>query len=100
MPLPFKKDKRSAASYVIRRLKGSDSYENLKDHNELNAGKVEMGVRNEPESNYDAGLDQAVDELMMASERKDVKMFKNALYSFVQMVIDKYEEEEDMFEED
>jgi hypothetical protein len=99
MPLPFKKDRR-AVSFVIKKLKGSDDYDNMKSHNESNAGKEMMAERQSPEKSYELGMDQAVDEMLMAFERKDSEGLKNSLKSFISLCMDCKEDEDELFDED
>ena len=99
MPLPINKDRRgSAVEFVIRKLKGSDSYENMKDQNE--AGPEKMVQRQEPENSYKMGMEHAVDEIMAAAERKDRSSFMKGLKAFVQMVLDEQEDEQEMMKQD
>ena len=99
MPLPLKDRKVSAIEYVIKRLKGSDSYDNMKHQNE-NGSSEKMVMRDKPEEDYSIGMKQAVDEMMGAFERKDSQAFEKGLRAFVSMMLDAKECEEELLEKD
>lgn len=90
--LPFKKQG-SVAQVLIRKMKGKEDYESLKDHNEQNAGKEMMVEKPRVEKNYDSGMDQAVEGMMQAAEKKDAESFKQSLKSFVGMMLEASKEE-------
>lgn len=95
MPLPLKDRKVGAIEYVIKRLKGSDSYDNMKHENEY--GSEQLVKREEPESDYKIGMKSAVDEMMGAFERKDKESFEKGLRAFVSMMLECQENDEKMF---
>lgn len=78
-------DNKKAASLIMRRMKGSDSY------NVEKAPTNEMG----DEVDYGMGLESAAEEMIIAMERKDPKGFKTALKSFIEMCMDEEENYED-----
>ena len=75
MPLPIQKRKVASIEYIIKKLKGSDSYDNMKRHNEEGSNE-KMYVRTEPESDYKTGMKMAVSEMMTAVESKDAEAFE------------------------
>lgn len=86
----FKDDKKQkgVVSIIVKKMKGGDTYENMKSYNE--------GVNGASENNdYGPGYESAASEMMSAVEAKDVKAFKNALFSFVEMALCELEEKED-----
>jgi len=96
MPLPLKDRKIGAVEYVIKRLKGSDSYDRMKDHNESAKGADHMQMRTKPEADYSEGLRQAVQELMQAAESKDASTFQSSLQNFVSMMVESAMEDHNM----
>lgn len=94
MPLPLKDRKIAAVEYVIKRMKGSDSYDRMKDHNEY--GSERMTLRENPEDDYKTGMKLAVDEMMGAVERKDAEAFEKGLRGFISMMIDAHEDEKEL----
>lgn len=96
MPLPIKDRKIGAIEYVIKRIKGSDSYDNMKDHNEHGYGQEKMMMRDKPESDYKIGMTQAVNEMMDAAAQKDAQSFERGLRAFVSMMLDAHEDDKQM----
>lgn len=98
MPLPLKDRKIGAIEYVIKRIKGSDSYDKMKEHNE--GGPEKMVMREKPECDYKIGMKQSVQEMMGAVERKDAESFERSLRSFVSMMLDAHEDDKEMLKKD
>ena len=92
MPLPLKQRKVGSIEYIIKKLKGSDSYDNMKEHNE--AGPEIMMKREDTENDYSIGMKQAVEEMMTSLESKDKQSFENGLRSYISMLLDAREDEE------
>lgn len=78
MPLDEKK-KGSIAVLISKKIKGSDSYENLKSDNE-----------NMKEEEYD-GLSAAAEEIIDSLNSKDPKSLKESLKSFIEMCLNEKE---------
>lgn len=97
MPLPLKDRKIGAVEYVIKRMKGSDTYDNMKDHNEYGSGERLM-LRDEPEADYQIGMKQAVSEMMEAVSAKDASSFEKGLRAFVSMMLDCNEDDKKLAE--
>ena len=95
MPLPIKDRKIGAIEYVIKRIKGSDNYDKMKDHNEY--GSEKMVKRDQPESDYRIGMKQAVNEMMDAVGNKDQEAFEKGLRAFVSMMVDNAMDEHNMY---
>jgi len=98
MPLPLKDRKVAAVEYVIKKIKGSDSYDKMKEYNESGEGVEKLMMRKKPEADYQIGMDQAVSEMMSAVKSNDSEAFKNGLKGFVSMMIEEYEAEESLAE--
>ena len=99
MPLPLKDRKIAAVEYVIKKLKGSDSYDKMKDHNEYGSSE-KMVMREEPESDYKIGMKQAVNEMMTAIESKDAEAFEKGLRGYISMMLDSHEDEKELMSKD
>lgn len=100
MPLPLKDRKIGAVEYVIKRLKGSDSYDKMKDHNEQGMGREKMVMREKPEEDYRTGMKMAVNEMMNAVESKDAEAFEKGLRGFISMMLDSQKDEEELMSKD
>lgn len=100
MPLPLKDRKIGAIEYVIKRLKGSDSYDKMKDHNEHGYGQEKLMAREEPENDYKTGMKMAVNEMMTAMQSNDAEAFEKGLRGFVSMLIDANDDEKSMMEKE
>jgi len=74
MPLPLKDRKIAAVEYVIKRMKGSDSYDKMKDENEN--GSERLMMREKPEEDYKTGMRIAVEEMMTAVKSNDSSAFE------------------------
>lgn len=98
MPLPLKDRKIGAIEYVMKRIKNSNSYEDLKSQNEQ--GPERMIKRDQPESDKSLGLKQSTQDVMSAIESKDLSSLETALRSFISMMIDEKEEEEELLTKD
>lgn len=83
----LKDSARKAATVIIKRMKGGDSYESLKESNESMS-------QNGEEKSYDVGLDAAANEIMTAISMKSPERLKSALRSFYQMCQDCDEQED------
>lgn len=93
MPMPLDEKKRGLiVGLISKKIKGSDSYDNLKSENE---SYKEVQSKDGAEQDYNDGLEQAADEMIQAMQSKDVKSFKSSLKSFVQMCMDEMESEEE-----
>lgn len=99
MPLPLKDRKIGAIEYVIKRIKGSDSYDKMKEHNE-SYGQEKLAMREKPEADYKTGMKMAVNEMMNAMQANDAEAFEKGLRGFVSMMIDAAEDEEELMSDD
>jgi hypothetical protein len=97
MPLPLKDRKIGAVEYILKKMKGSDSYDKMKDDNEYGSEKLMM--RSEPESDYQIGMKQAVSEMMSAVESKNAESFEKGLRGFISMMLDANEDEKKLEKE-
>lgn len=99
MPLPLKQRKVAAIEYIVKRIKGNDSYDKMKSDNE--SGNYEKMYRREkPESDYKIGCKMAANEAMNAIKSNDSEAFERALRGFVSMLLDEREDEIEMMKRD
>jgi len=98
MPLPLKDRKIGAVEYVIKRLKGSDTYDRMKASNEQ--GPETMIMRDKPETDYQHGIKQSVNSILEAMQSKNATDLESSLRSFVKMVISSCEDDKELMEKD
>ena len=80
------KSKRGAmAALILKKMSGSDEYDNLKSQNEeqMEAVPMEDGA----ELDVSEGTDTATHEMMEAMEGKNSSKFKSALMEFMKMAM-------------
>lgn len=80
-------EKRSAATLIIRRMKGSDDFDNLRADKvmALKPEVVEAPQHEGAELDTEMGCEMAVTEMMSALKSDDVKKFKRALEAFLDL---------------
>lgn len=99
MPLPIREKRAAAIEYIIKRIKGSDSYDNMKESNE--SGNYEkMYMREKPESDYTIGYKTAANEIMNAMKSNDQEAFEKGLRGFISMMLDEREDELELQKKD
>lgn len=96
MPLPLKDRKIGAVEYVIKRLKGSDSYDRMKEHNEHSKGGEYMAAREDAEKDYSTACKIAVNEMLEAVETKNAQLLEKSLKAIISMMLDVREDEDEM----
>ncbi len=91
----FKDDKKrqGVVSLIVKKMKGGDTYENMVEHNSSANGSAEK-------TDYEVGYESASNDMISAIESKDVKAFKSALYSFIEMAVCELEESESESEQE
>lgn len=77
----LKDNAKKAATIIIKKMKGGDSYDSLRESNESMSHTGE-------EKSYEVGLDAAASEILSALEMKSPERLKSALRSFIQMCED------------
>jgi hypothetical protein len=85
--------KRGAVSLIIKKMKGGDHYESMKQRNEA---AVEGSDDIAHTDDYSQGFNAAAQEMISAFQAGDAQMLKGALISFLDM----YENQEEVEEED
>lgn len=95
MPLPLKDRKISAIEYVIKRIKGSDSYDRMKDHNEYGSSEKLM-MREQPEADHKPGMKMAINDMMSAMKMDDHSAFEKGLRQFIEMMLDERKDDEEL----
>jgi hypothetical protein len=77
------KNKGGIAAEIMKKMKGSPSYEDMKSENEeFTSSKPE-----EVEKDHSNGYDACCEEMMEAVKSSDNSKFKSALKSFVEMMM-------------
>lgn len=99
MPLPLKNRKVGTIEYIIKKMKGSDSYDKMKMDNESFGSTDHMMAKQGPDCDHSDGMRMCVDEMMNAVRSNDAQSFQKGLKNFVKLVMDA-EEQEDEFQED
>lgn len=79
--------KRGAISLIIKKMKGGDHYESMKERNE---DAVEGSNDVDHKDDYSEGYNAAAQDMLSAFQAGDAQMLKTALMSFLDM----YENEE------
>jgi hypothetical protein len=85
-------DKKTAAAIIIRKMGGSESYDDMKSSNEE---MKQVATRDGAETDSSIGLQSACEEMMRAVEMKDASKFKMALESYLEMREDMKEVDND-----
>lgn len=93
MPLPLAHKRRAAVSYIIKKMKGSDDFDKMKEYNE--SSPEHMTVRTEVEKDYSSALDTAASEVIEAIQKEDAASLKKSLKMLVKLTLDECESEKD-----
>lgn len=100
MPIPLKDRKAGIVSYVLKRVKGSNCYDKMKEDNEYGPTSHKLVAQTDEESDYKTGMKQSIEGLMSAVESKDAMSFEKHLKSFFNMMMEESEEDKKMMMED
>lgn len=82
--------RRGVVSVIIKKMRGGDTYESMKEHNEGNSEVCDEKQDMDHKDDYSAGYKAAAEEMISAFKMGDADSLKNALMSFLDM----YENEE------
>lgn len=91
--LPKGDDRKGIAALIIKMAKGSEDMEDMRHSNERS---MEAKKKDGAEMDMMHGMDAAANSMMQAMKRDDIKAFRSALTSFIEMARmeeDEHEEE-------
>lgn len=88
----FKDDRKGLATLIMKKMSGhGDLKPNFGSSNHSEAKATEDGV----EQDYETGYDACCNDMMSAFKSGDASKLKSSLKSFISMVLDEEEKQED-----